>query len=82
MKSECMAFQLEVSNNTDKPIPIIWDKTQHFNEDKALGTFMYQGVEYPARFKQRAPEAVNPRSSLSREIRPCTLAYYTGRVFP
>lgn len=76
--SECMAFHLKVSNKTDRPIFILWDKTLYFNEDKALGNFMYKGVEYPDRFKQRTPEAINPRASLSREIWPCTLAYYTG----
>lgn len=76
--SECMSFQLKVSNKTDRPIFILWDKTLYFNEDKALGNFMYKGIEYLDRFKQRAPEAVNPRASLSRKIWPCTLAYYTG----
>jgi hypothetical protein len=71
-----VAFQLTLTNTSDKPLEIDWDRTRYIHEGKSYGRLIYPGIA-PESVKSGIPKEIVPaHETLSKSIMPLkTLAF-------
>lgn len=72
------SFLLKVVNKTDKPLEVVWEKTQYTHEDVRHGGFIFLGISFKNRFQAMKPTPIPPKETFSKEIYPSVLANYAG----
>ena len=71
------AFQLTVTNKSDKEIEIDWNRTLFIQDGKTNGSFMFEGVWYGDRNNIKSPDIIFPKSTISKVIWPNNLVQFT-----
>lgn len=78
-----VAFKLTVTNKTDGPIEINWNKTRYIHGTTDYGLFVFKGID-PESIKAGIPKETIPAGdTLSKQISPLkTLGFRSRREIP
>lgn len=69
----CRSFRLKVTNKTDQPIAIDWNRTQFIQGAQTRGNFMFEGVSFVDRNIPLSPAIVLPHSTYQQTLFPSIL---------
>lgn len=76
----CKAFDLTITNKTNKDLEVDWNKTLYVDSGTTSGGFMYEGVVFSARNNPKPPDIVFANSTFRKTIFPNNLVnYMSGR---
>lgn len=73
----CRGFKVDVTNNTDKPLKIVWDDTAVTFGGNSSGV-LPDGYKYADSATSKTPTIVLPHGSVSKEITPSSNIQFRG----
>jgi len=74
-------FYFSLTNKTDQPIQLIWDKARYINENRTRSPIIHSGLQYKDRYYSQRSTKIVENSTISDFIFPADNVYYVGEKF-